>query len=122
MEKETKDNDYYKEIGFMCGLEIHQRLATTEKLFCSCVAVLNPSGTVRDYDITRFQRAVAGELGEVDVSAQFEEGRKRAFTYDVFDNKTCLVEIDEEPPHEVNKSAVDISLALAKAMDMMIVH
>ena len=81
-----KDNEYYKNIGFMCGLEIHQRLVTHEKLFCSCNAGIGASDT-EIKRVERRQRAVAGELGKVDRSAEFEEGKERSFTYRVFRNE-----------------------------------
>ena len=56
------ENDYYKEIGFMCGLEIHQRLATEKKLFCSCHTEISDKGR-EITKVERRQRAVAGELG-----------------------------------------------------------
>jgi glutamyl-tRNA(Gln) amidotransferase subunit E len=113
-------DDYYKGIGFMCGLEIHQRLATSEKLFCSC-----PPTAIEKHrpvaSVVRQQRAVAGELGAVDATAKFEEMRGRNFTYNVFDDDTCLVELDEEPPHALNLEALEISMSLAAALNMRIV-
>ena len=115
------DDDYYKKIGFMCGLEIHQRLATEEKLFCSCHTEISDKG----HEIARVerrQRAVAGELGKVDKSAEVEEGKERTFTYKVFRENACLVDIDEEPPHLMNREALAVTLSLAQAMGMKIIE
>jgi glutamyl-tRNA(Gln) amidotransferase subunit E len=113
------NNDYYKSIGFMCGLEIHQRLDTDEKLFCACSTKHEEKSA--SATIMRRQRAVAGELGSMDVSAQFEERRHRGFVYNVFAGETCLVDIDEEPPHNMNSSALAVALSLAQAMHMRVV-
>ncbi len=121
MEKSQNQSDYYKQIGFLCGLEIHQRLATREKLFCSCSATPVEKGTEPVAEVTRYQRAVAGELGAIDRSTQFESSRRRAFTYRIFDSHTCLVDIDEEPPHALNAEALAIALAVAKGLNCSIV-
>ncbi|MGI0100337.1 MAG: Glu-tRNA(Gln) amidotransferase subunit GatE [Candidatus Micrarchaeaceae archaeon] len=116
--KGIANDSRYKDIGFMCGLEIHQRLATSRKLFCACGTNILDRSSKPDASITRYQRAVAGELGSIDKSAEFEEGRKRGFIYGIFDENTCLVDVDEEPPHHMNMNALKTAMSLAKSMNM----
>ncbi|MEM3202611.1 MAG: Glu-tRNA(Gln) amidotransferase subunit GatE [Candidatus Micrarchaeaceae archaeon] len=108
----------YKSLGFKCGLEIHQRLDTKEKLFCKC-ATDESGGELGS--ISRRQRAVAGELGAIDKSAIFEQGKGKTFIYKVFEKTSCMVELDEQPPYEMNEDALDIALSIAKALGIRIV-
>ncbi len=104
------DEHFYRQLGFKCGLEIHQRLDTAEKLFCHCSPKLDDTeflGTVE-----RRQRAVAGELGRVDWATEFEGSKKRSFVYQVYRTSVCLVDVDEEPPHDLNDEALDIALRI----------
>ena len=101
----------YKELGFKCGLEIHQRLDTQTKLFCRCITSTETEEPI--LNVERYQRAVAGETGHVDRSTSFESGRKREFKYRVFRKTTCLVDIDEEPPHGASKEALETALRIA---------
>ena len=99
----------YKRLGLKCGIEIHQQL-DTRKLFCSCHSSLDgePSGEVR-----RRLRAVAGELGDIDAAALHEVLKEKEFLYRIYPEQSCLVELDEEPPHEINNEALDIALTVA---------
>lgn len=63
--------------------------------------------------ITRRQHPVASETGGIDIAAQFEYLRDRTFHYQFFPNETCLVELDEEPPHELNQEALRLALQIA---------
>ena len=112
----------YRGIGFMCGLEIHQRLATAEKLFCSCPTNIIELKGGEPRTVSRYQRAVAGELGAVDRSAEFEEQRRRRFTYRIDGQRSCLVEIDEEPPHGMNHDALLSAISFASAMSMKVIE
>ncbi len=105
----------YKELGFKCGLEIHQRLDTKTKLFCRCSTDSKDQNPIME--IERYQRAVAGETGLIDRSTSFESSRKREFRYKVFRNTTCLVDIDEEPPHSPNKEAIGTALRISAYVD-----
>ncbi len=115
------DEEYYKSIGFMCGLELHQRLATSRKLFCDCPTNIIDANGKENGMVSRYQRAIAGELGTVDISAGFEEQRRRRFVYKIPEGRSCLVEIDEEPPHDMNTDALHTVLSFAKAMNMNLV-
>ncbi len=105
------EKEYYEKLGFKCGLEIHQRLLTTEKLFCSCNAI--NEGKKTGMKVERMQRAVVGETGELDKATGFESMKGRRFIYNVYDISSCLVELDEEPPHKINEEALNISYLIA---------
>lgn len=105
----------YDNIGFKCGIEIHQQLDSETKLFCNCSTELEDTEPVAK--IQRYLRAVAGESGTVDEAAAFEAARSQAFTYNLYPDTTCLIEMDEEPPNPLNEEALTISLQVAKLMD-----
>lgn len=100
----------YKKIGFKAGLEIHQQL-DSHKLFCNCPSVLRKDEP--DFEIKRNLHAVAGESGKVDAAAKYQAGLKKDFFYQGYNDSTCLVELDEEPPHELNKDALHIALHIS---------
>ena len=58
-------------------------------------------------------RAVAGEMGAVDKAALHEFLKNRRLIYEAYSDTTCLVELDEEPPHPLNQEALDIALETA---------
>ena len=102
-----------KNVGVKVGLEIHQQLATNKKLFCNC----NPIET-DEYSI-KFQRklrASKSELGEFDPAALFESTKSKTIMYYANDESSCLVEQDEEPPHELDEDARKISLIISSAL------
>ncbi len=104
----------YEEIGLKVGLEIHQQLDTEAKMFCDCPTKLSlgePSKTV-----IRRLRPTQSELGQVDPAALFEFQRGRMVLYEIDNETSCLVEIDEEPPHELNREAIEASLLVSLLM------
>jgi len=104
--------------GLKIGLEIHQRLES-HKLFCKCPSVLRSDKP--DIVFKRKLRAVAGEEGDIDEAAKHEMAKGQEFVYEAYSDTTCLVEMDEEPPGELNKDALDTSLIIAKMLNCEIV-
>lgn len=109
----------YKKIGFKSGLEIHQQLET-KKLFCECPSLVNDPSKA-DIKITRKLRPVVGETGEIDVAALHEMKKGKFFVYEACSTSSCLVELDEEPPHPLNKKALNIALQVSKMLNAEIV-
>ncbi len=99
------------------GLEIHQRLACG-KLFCACPSDLAEPEAKPDLVIRRRLHPVLSEMGEIDEASKAEFGKGRTFAYHAFRSSNCLVEIDEEPPHNINPDALAIALELAQHLDM----
>ncbi|RNJ76999.1 MAG: Glu-tRNA(Gln) amidotransferase GatDE subunit E [Nitrosopumilus sp. H13] len=99
--------------GVLVGLEIHQQLATNRKLFCEC-----RQAESEEY-FAKFQRrlrASKSELGEMDPAALFEGTKSKTMIYYANPQSSCLVERDEEPPHELDKNARDTALVMALAL------
>ena len=100
------------------GLEVHMQL-NTGKLFCRCMG--NAAENRNYFQFTRLLRPTLSELGKMDLAAKYEMDRDRNFTYDVTDN-TCLVEFDEEPPHDVDSEALKASIIMSMALHCTVVE
>ena len=100
----------YKKIGLKSGIEIHQQLET-HKLFCKCPSILRKENP--DIEVRRRLYALAGETGKIDVAAAYEQSKKKEFVYQAYSDSTCLVELDEEPPHLINQEALRIALQIS---------
>jgi glutamyl-tRNA(Gln) amidotransferase subunit E len=109
----------YEELGLKIGLEIHQQLNTDEKLFCPCPCELTDKKP--DYKVLRNLRPTQSELGKIDRAAFEESRRKLQFIYEAYKDETCLVELDEEPPHPLNREALKLSLIIASLLNMNVV-
>ena len=97
-------------IGLRVGLEIHQQLSTNKKLFCNCRPLESDEYVIR---FSRKLRATKSELGEYDPAALFENRKSKTIIYYANPQSSCLVEQDEEPPHEIDLDAINIALIIA---------
>ena len=104
-------------IGLKVGLEIHQQLDTKKKLFCNCKSAENTEYTGK---FTRKLRASKSELGKIDPAALFESSKSKTMVYYENQNSNCLVEKDEEPPHNLDVKAKEIVLLVSSALNSKI--
>jgi len=104
----------YQKLGLKVGLEIHQQLDTSAKLFCNC----KPELFKEEPEITflRRLRPTQSELGQIDPAAYFEFQKGVKILYEANSTTSCLVEMDEEPPHPLNMEAVETALTAALIM------
>ncbi len=106
----------YSKVGLKVGLEIHQQLNVNSKLFCSCP----PELFKEEPEITflRRLRPTQSELGQIDPAAFFEFQKGVKILYEANHKSSCLVEMDEEPPHPINLDAVEVVLTASLMMNM----
>ena len=103
-----------KMLDLKVGFEIHQQLATPNKLFCNCSCK-----EADEYSVvfTRRLRPTQSELGSYDPAAMFEFHKMRTSRYHAAAETSCLVEADEEPPHDVNREALETALISSLALN-----
>jgi glutamyl-tRNA(Gln) amidotransferase subunit E len=63
-------------------------------------------------------RPTQSEFGQVDPAAMFEFQKGRVIAYEADSDTTCLVEMDEEPPHNLNDEAIDTVLLISFMMNL----
>jgi len=103
----------YRGLGLKVGIEIHQQL-NTGKLFCSCPCELEDE---HHRELVRRLRPSQSEMGEVDRAALEEAERNLHFKYQTV-VASCLVESDEEPPHDANSRAIEASLETSLLLEL----
>ena len=101
------------------GFEIHQQLDTKSKLFCNCKC--EEANGSYDNDFIRILRPTKSELGNFDRAAIFEHTKMSTIKYYSKVGLSCLVEADEEPPHDVNRGALETVLLFSLALNSNIV-
>ncbi|WP_152041057.1 Glu-tRNA(Gln) amidotransferase subunit GatE [Salinigranum salinum] len=109
----------YEDLGLVAGLEIHQQLDTSRKLFCECPTERREPADA-DRSLIRYLHPTKSELGELDDAALEESRVDREFEYLSFDT-TCLVEEDDEPPSRLSSEALDVAMQIATLLDMDVV-
>jgi glutamyl-tRNA(Gln) amidotransferase subunit E len=100
-------------LNLKVGFEIHQQLATNSKLFCNCSCE-----EAKEYDssFVRKLRPTQSELGAYDPAAMFEFSKMHIVKYHAAVGSSCLVEADEEPPHDVSPEALETALIFSLAL------
>lgn len=118
--KQTKA-EVYEELGFMCGLEVHQQLKTHKKLFCHCPAGVFQKDGQYDAEIVRHMRPTLSEMGGYDGTALMEFKTRKNIFYRIANSTTCTYDIDDTPPFKINQQALEIALEVALLLKTNIV-
>jgi len=118
--KDATQQDYDR-IGFMSGLEVHQQLDTSEKLFCRCPAGIYQKPEEFDAELIRHMRPTLSELGEYDGTALMEFKPRKEIVYRISNRTACTYDVDDTPPFPLNQEALDIALAISLLSNLKIV-
>jgi len=113
--------EIYEDLGFKCGLEVHQQLLTKNKLFCRCPAGKYQKGDDFEAEVIRHMRPTLSELGEYDGTALMEFKTRKNITYRLKNENACTYEIDDTPPFPLNREALGISIEIALMLKTSIV-
>ncbi|MDE1853632.1 MAG: Glu-tRNA(Gln) amidotransferase subunit GatE [Thaumarchaeota archaeon] len=97
----------------LVGLEIHQQLACSTKLFCACPPVKTEEFP---YHFERRLRPAQSETGKVDPAATFEYSKGKSNIYFWSPESSCLVDADEEPPHCLSGEGLEAALLTAATL------
>ncbi len=109
----------YDVLGFMSGLEVHQQLLTTSKLFCRC-----PTGRFPDHydaEVLRHMRPTLSELGGYDGTALMEFKTRKEIVYQLERGSVCTYETDDTPPFEIDDEAIRIAIEVAELLGLNLV-
>ena len=112
--------DDYADLGFKCGLEIHQQLLTRRKLFCRCPAGIYNRGE-HQAEVLRHMRPTLSEMGEYDGTALMEFKTRKNIIYHLNQETVCTYEMDDAPPFEMDDQALDISIAITMLLGCNVV-
>src|SRR3989344_3094744 len=93
----------YQDLDLKIGIEIHRQI-DTKKLFCRCPSKLTEDKP--DFIIERKLRPIISELGEKDITAEYETSKGKYAVYECNLSNTCELEIDESPVFEINQEAL----------------
>ena len=107
------------QLGFMCGIEVHQQLATGKLHSRQPGDLFDVTMESLPDDWPRFSRrlrAARGEGGKIDIAARFESKRNRSFEY-VQSPNSGLIELDDQPPLNHDSDALDIALTTSALLD-----
>ncbi len=107
----------YRSLKLRVGIELHRQLNVGGKLFCSCMPVREEGPS----HFTRLLRPSESELGEMDPAARFEAVKGFEIKYLYGESSSCLVEADEEPPHDVNEDALKAAISIARMLGSNVV-
>ncbi|MBN2209249.1 MAG: Glu-tRNA(Gln) amidotransferase subunit GatE [Candidatus Coatesbacteria bacterium] len=112
MKVDYLSDEEYAELGLTSGIEIHQQIKTSKKLFCHCPVIMHKDN---DFDavVLRHMRPTLSELGEYDGTALMEFKTKKEVVYQLYHDCVCTYEMDDTPPFMINQDAVDIALVVA---------
>ncbi len=108
----------YQKVGLRVGLEIHQQLKSSRKLFCHCKPQLLTEKP--DVIVMRWMRPTLGETGEIDPTMLKEFKKRKIIVYEAYSKHTCLYEIDEVPPYDVDEESLKTAILIAKLFHMKI--
>lgn len=108
----------YNSLGLKCGIEIHQQLKG-RKLFSNMYSNLNSNEP--DRTIKRNLRKSSNEYGKEDAAAKYQSKKNLDYLYQIHNNSTSLVEIDEEPPKIISKSALETAIKVSKILNCEII-
>lgn len=111
----------YDRIGFMSGLEVHQQLLTSRKLFCKCPAGIYQKPDEYDAEVIRHMRPTLSELGEYDGTALMEFKTRKNIIYHLSNDTACTYEVDDTPPFPIDREALEIAIKISLLSKLNIV-